>query len=102
MDHDNKTMSGVTMEQTLTVGLPWAMLYYRFHVLWEVFFQELGVHTLVNLPTDRQMMAEGLRLRCRGPGIPHPGGQLRPMPQQLRNHLRLSGEEAHRLLGQPL
>lgn len=50
------------MEQTLTVGLPRAMLYYRFQVLWKAFFQELGVRTLVSPPTDRQIMEEGAAL----------------------------------------
>ena len=46
----------------MTVGLPRAMLYYRFQVLWKTFFRELGVQVLVSPPTDRQIMENGAAL----------------------------------------
>ena len=49
-------------KQTLTVGLPRALLYYRYAVLWKTFFQELGVETVVSDPTDRDIMEQGAAL----------------------------------------
>ena len=43
----------------LTVGIPRAMLYYRYHVLWETFFHELGVDTVVSAPTSRETFLTG-------------------------------------------
>ena len=36
--------------QTIKIGLPRAMLYYRCRVLWQTFFQELGMETVVSPP----------------------------------------------------
>ena len=41
---------------TLTIGLPRAMLYYRYSVLWRTFFQELGMETVDSGPTDREIL----------------------------------------------
>ena len=46
----------------MTVGLPRAMLYYRYRILWGVFFQELGVKTVVSPPTDRDILEQGSAL----------------------------------------
>lgn len=46
----------------ITVGLPRAMLYYRYRILWGVFFQELGVKTVVSGPTDRDILEQGSAL----------------------------------------
>ena len=51
------------MEQhTTAVGLPRAMLYYRYHTLWSAFFQELGVETVVSEPTNREILEQGTAL----------------------------------------
>lgn len=50
------------MQKTLTIGLPRAMLYYRFRILWRVFFRELGAQVIVSPPTDRQILEEGTAL----------------------------------------
>lgn len=44
------------------VGLPRAMLYYRYSVLWKEFFGALGLETAVSGPTSRATLAEGSRL----------------------------------------
>lgn len=49
-------------KQTITVGLPRALLYYRYAVLWKTFFQELGVETVTSAPTDREIMERGAAL----------------------------------------
>ncbi len=43
----------------VTVGLPRAMLYYRYRILWSVFFQELGIRTVISGPTDREILEQG-------------------------------------------
>ena len=50
------------MQKILTIGLPRAMLYFRFRILWKVFFQELGAKVIVSPPTDRQILEEGTAL----------------------------------------
>lgn len=49
-------------KHAVTVGLPRAMLYYRYHTLWSVFFQELGIDTVSSGPTDREMLERGTAL----------------------------------------
>lgn len=41
------------------VGIPRAMLYHRYAVLWQTFFQELGVETIVSGPTSRKVLEDG-------------------------------------------
>lgn len=45
--------------KVMTIGIPRAMLYYRFHILWENFFKELGVELVISPPTDKQILEEG-------------------------------------------
>ena len=49
-------------QQTTIIGLPRAMLYYRYRVLWRTFFQELGMETVVSAPTDRDILEQGTAL----------------------------------------
>ena len=49
-------------KHTITVGLPRAMLYYRYRTLWRAFFQELGIETVVSAPTDRDILERGTAL----------------------------------------
>lgn len=48
--------------ETIKIGLPRAMLYYRYRVLWRTFFQELGMETVVSPPTDREILERGTAL----------------------------------------
>lgn len=43
----------------LTIGIPRALLYYRYETLWRTFFGELGVRVLVSEPTDRKLLEDG-------------------------------------------
>ena len=45
----------------MTIGLPRAMLYYRYGVLWEAFFRELGCDTLTSRETDREIFECGIK-----------------------------------------
>lgn len=49
-------------KETIKIGLPRAMLYYRCRVLWQTFFQELGMETVVSPPTDRDILERGTAL----------------------------------------
>ena len=49
-------------KETVKIGLPRAMLYYRYRVLWQTFFQELGMETVVSPPTDREILERGTAL----------------------------------------
>lgn len=42
-----------------TVGIPRALLYYRYHVLWQTFFESLGCTVVVSNPSDRAMLERG-------------------------------------------
>lgn len=48
--------------KTPVIGLPRAMLYYRYRTLWHAFFDELGIQTLVSGPTDREILETGTNL----------------------------------------
>ncbi len=42
-----------------TVGLPRALLYYRYATLWQTFFAEIGRETVVSRPTDKDILVRG-------------------------------------------
>ena len=44
----------------MTIGLPRAMLYYRYNVLWETFFGELGLDIVISEETNRRIMQDGI------------------------------------------
>lgn len=43
----------------MTIGLPRALLYYRYGQLWETFFIELGCHVVTSPKTSQAILAEG-------------------------------------------
>nr|WP_326171876.1 acyl-CoA dehydratase activase-related protein [uncultured Oscillibacter sp.] len=49
-------------KQSIKIGLPRAMLYYRYSVLWTTFFQELEIETVVSEPTNRDVLDRGTAL----------------------------------------
>lgn len=49
-------------QQKIKIGLPRAMLYFRYKALWRSFFQELGMETVVSGPTDRDILDQGMAL----------------------------------------
>lgn len=45
----------------MTIGLPRAMLYYRYNVLWETFFKYLGCNTVKSPETNKQILQDGIK-----------------------------------------
>ena len=43
----------------MKIGIPRALLYYRYHTLWETFFEELGVETVISPPTNKGILDSG-------------------------------------------
>ena len=43
----------------MKIGIPRALLYYRYHVLWETFFRELGHETIASPHTNKTLMDAG-------------------------------------------
>lgn len=48
-------------QHSMTVGIPRSLLYFRYGVLWETFFHELGIRTVVSEPTNLEIMNTGSR-----------------------------------------
>lgn len=42
-----------------TVGIPRALLYYRYHVIWQTFFEQLDRRVVFSEPSNRAMLEEG-------------------------------------------
>ncbi len=45
----------------MTIGLPKALLYYRYHVLWENFFHRLGFKTVTSGETNKKILEDGIQ-----------------------------------------
>jgi predicted nucleotide-binding protein (sugar kinase/HSP70/actin superfamily) len=43
----------------MKIGIPKAFLYYRYHILWETFFQELGIEYIVSPDTNKEIINKG-------------------------------------------
>lgn len=46
----------------MKIGLPRAFLYYKYHILWETFFKELGCQIVVSEETNKKLLTEGINL----------------------------------------
>lgn len=46
---------------SLRIGIPRALLYYRYFPFWEAFFQSLGYEVVVSRPTRRGLIEEGFK-----------------------------------------
>lgn len=44
----------------MKIGIPKAMLYYKYHVLWESFFNELGCEVIVSDSTNKEILNDGI------------------------------------------
>lgn len=44
----------------MTIGLPKALLYYRYKVLWETFFKELNCETITSEETNKKILSNGI------------------------------------------
>ncbi len=45
----------------IKVGIPRALLYYRFYPLWKTFFTELGAEVVTSQPTTQEIFRKGLK-----------------------------------------
>lgn len=45
----------------MIIGLPRAMLYYRYKVMWETFFNELGCEIITSPHTNKRMLSDGIK-----------------------------------------
>ncbi len=43
----------------MKIGIPRAFLYYKYHYLWETFFEELGIEYIVSPYTNREIYKQG-------------------------------------------
>ena len=46
----------------MRVGMPRALLYHKYHVLWTTFLEECGIETVVSPPTNRRILERGVAL----------------------------------------
>ena len=46
----------------LIIGIPRAMLFYRYEALWRAFFHELGVRAVLSRPTNKEIVKKGSEL----------------------------------------
>ena len=46
----------------MTIGLPRAMLYYRYKDLWETFFKELNCDIITSEETSKKTLTDGINL----------------------------------------
>ena len=44
----------------MTIGLPRALLFYRYQYLWTTFFQELGCQVIISPDTSQAVLTEGI------------------------------------------
>lgn len=54
-----KTPQG-TIQNQIIIGIPNAMLYYRYKILWNRFFTELGVKVSGNGQTTKELIGSGM------------------------------------------
>lgn len=45
----------------MKIGIPKAMLYYKYHVLWETFFTELGCELVLSDDTNKNILEDGIK-----------------------------------------
>jgi len=45
----------------MTIGIPRALLYYKYGALWEVFFEKLGADVMLSPETNRQILGGGIK-----------------------------------------
>lgn len=44
----------------MKVGIPRAFLYYKYHILWQIFFDELAVDWIISPETNKEIMSRGM------------------------------------------
>ena len=54
-----RSILGRPSSSPVTVGIPRAMLYYRYEILWKNFFSALGVKCIISPQTNKEIIREG-------------------------------------------
>ncbi len=44
----------------MKIGIPKALLYYKYHILWETFFTELGCEVVISQNTNKEILEKGI------------------------------------------
>ena len=47
------------MNSKIKIGIPRALLYYKYYTLWEHFFKELGLDILISPETNNEILQNG-------------------------------------------
>ena len=53
-----KNKGAEPVKKKITIGIPRAMLYYRYEVLWKNFFSILGADCVISEPTNKEIIKE--------------------------------------------
>ncbi|KPU43578.1 hypothetical protein OXPF_30190 [Oxobacter pfennigii] len=48
------------MKKTITIGIPRALLYYRYNILWKTFLEKLGLKVVISPETTKNILEEGI------------------------------------------
>lgn len=54
-----KSKALLRKSEPITIGLPRAMLYHRYEILWKNYFNALGIHCVISDPTNKEIMKSG-------------------------------------------
>ena len=54
-----KSLLGRPSSPSVTIGIPRAMLYYRYEILWKNYFSALGVKCIISPQTNKEIIKEG-------------------------------------------
>lgn len=49
-------------QKGIVIGIPRALHYERYHVLWSAFWEALGVNVITSPETNRQILENGMKL----------------------------------------
>lgn len=50
------------MDKKIVIGLPRALLYYKYETLWKTFFNELGLNIMISPQTNKEILENGKKL----------------------------------------
>lgn len=54
------SLEDIVLQNTITIGIPRGLLYYRYERLWKSFFNELGINIIVSPVTTHELADKGM------------------------------------------
>ena len=54
------SLEDIVLQNTITIGIPRGLLYYRYENLWKSFFKELGIKIIVSPVTTHELADKGM------------------------------------------